>query len=175
LAYSFTHPDEEYYVRELAGIIDEDAGNLSRELRKFEEEGLYKSSPKGSLKIYALNKDYPLFKEVKDIIFKTEGVEGALRNLINQYKDISLAFIYGSYAKAKEKKKSDIDLVVVGKFAFNTLTDQIRKLESRLNREINFNYYSKEDFKKEKNKKGSFLNIVLKDKIITLKGKLLDD
>ena len=89
LAYSFTHPDEEYYVREVAGIIDEDAGNLSRELRKLEEEGLYKSSRKGSLKLYALNKGYPLFKEVKDIIFKTEGVEGALKKLRSSYKDIS--------------------------------------------------------------------------------------
>jgi len=30
LTYSFTHPDENYYVRELASLIDEDAGNLSR-------------------------------------------------------------------------------------------------------------------------------------------------
>ncbi|MBL7157087.1 MAG: nucleotidyltransferase domain-containing protein [Candidatus Omnitrophica bacterium] len=172
LAYSFTHPDEEYYVREVAGIIDEDAGNLSRELRKLEEEGLYKSSRKGSLKLYALNKGYPLFKEVKDIIFKTEGVEGALKKLISSYKDISFAFIYGSYAKNREKKTSDIDLVIVGKFPLDTLTSQIRTLESKLNREINFNHYSEEDFRKEKSKKGAFLNMVLKGKLITLKKKL---
>ena len=168
--YSFTHPDEECYVRELASIIDEDAGNLSRELRKFEEEGLYKSFSKGNLKIYTLNKNYPLFKEIKDIIFKTEGIEGALRNLISDYKGIYLAFIYGSYAKNEEKKRSDIDLVIVGKFPLNTFTNQIRKLESKLNREINFNYYSEEDFNKEMDKKGAFLNMVLKEKIIALKG-----
>ena len=175
LAYSFTHPDEEYYVRELAGMIEEDAGNLSRELRKLEEEGIYKSSSKGNLKIYALNKNYPLFKEVKDIIFKTEGVEGAIRKLIFSHKGISFAFIYGSYAKNTEKKTSDIDLVIVGKFPLDVFTDQIRKLESRLNREINFNYYSEDDFKKEKVKKGAFLNTVLKDRIITLKGKIIDE
>ena len=172
LTYSFTHPDSEYYVRELAGIIGADAGNLSRELRKLEEEGLYKSFSKGSLKIYALNKDYSLFKEVKEIIFKTEGIEGSLRRLVSSYRDISIAFIYGSYAKNKEGKVSDIDLVLVGQFPVNPFTSQIRKLESRLNREINFNYYSKEDFEKEKNKKGSFLNIILKGKMILLKGEL---
>ena len=171
LAYSFTHPDEEYYVRELAGIIDVDVGNLSRELRKFKKEGLYKSSLRGSLKIYALNKNYPLFKEVKDIIFKTVGVEGALKQLISSYKDISFAFIYGSYAKNTEKKTSDIDLVLVGRFPLDRLTNQIRKLESRLGREINFNYYSEENFRNEKNKKDSFLNIIFKNKIIILKGK----
>jgi hypothetical protein len=28
--YSFTHPEESYYVRELSIFIDEDPGNLSR-------------------------------------------------------------------------------------------------------------------------------------------------
>jgi hypothetical protein len=31
LAYSFTHPDETYYVRELSHPINEDPGNLSKE------------------------------------------------------------------------------------------------------------------------------------------------
>ena len=43
LTYSFTHPDEDYYVRELSSLIDEDPGNLSRELRVLEGEGLYTS------------------------------------------------------------------------------------------------------------------------------------
>ena len=41
LAHAFTHPDRKFYVRELAELIKEDPGNLSRELRKLEEEGLY--------------------------------------------------------------------------------------------------------------------------------------
>ena len=172
LTYSFTHSDEKYYVRELAAIIDEDAGNLSRELRRLEEEGLYRSFSKGGLKFYSLNKDYPLFKEVKKIIFKTEGVEGTLKNLVSQYTLILFVFIYGSYAKNKEKKTSDIDLVIVGEFPLNRFTQDIRKLESKLNREINFTHYSKEEFSKERHKKGSFLDIVLKDKIIVLKGAL---
>jgi predicted transcriptional regulator with HTH domain len=84
LTYSFTHPDKEYYVRELASIIHEDAGNLSRELRKLEGEGLYRSFSKGGLKFYSLNKNYSLFNEVKKIIFKTKGVEGGFKNLISR-------------------------------------------------------------------------------------------
>ena len=65
LAYTFTHPDEDFYVRELAGLIGEDAGNLSRELRRLEADGLYKSITRGKEKFYSLNKDYPLFQELK--------------------------------------------------------------------------------------------------------------
>src|SRR4030043_2053433 len=79
LTYSFTHPDEDYYVRELSSLIQEDPGNLSRELRILEEEGLYTSVTRGRVKLYSLNKKYPLFRELKKIIFKTEVWEGAPR------------------------------------------------------------------------------------------------
>jgi predicted transcriptional regulator with HTH domain len=67
LAFSFSHPDESFYVRELSGLIREDPGNLSRELRKLEEEGIYSSTTRGNVKFYSLNKFYPLLKEVKKI------------------------------------------------------------------------------------------------------------
>jgi len=172
LAYFFTHPDKNFYVRELANLVDEDAGNLSRELRKLEEEGLFNSYVRGKLRIYSLNKAYPLFNELKQIVFKTDGIEGSLRNLVHKCRGISLAFIYGSYAKNKENEASDIDLVLVGKFPQNEFTRQIRKLESKLGREINVTFYNKEEFDKERKKEGGFLRLVLKDKISPLKGEI---
>lgn len=172
LAYSFTHCDENYYVRELSGLIEEDPGNLSRELRKLEMEGVYVSLTKGKIKFYSLNKNYPLFHELKKIIFKTEGVAGSLKKVVLKYNGIVFAFIHGSYAKNKEKSTSDIDLVVVGKFSRNNFTRDIRKLELKLNREINFTVYSKDEFGKEREKEGGFLSLILKDKIVILKGSL---
>jgi predicted nucleotidyltransferase len=172
LSYSLAHPGENYYVRELSGLIDEDPGNLSRELKKLEREGLLISLSKGKEKYYSLNKNYPLLPELKKIISKTVGVEGILRDLVAGFKGISLSFIHGSYAKGKEKKTSDIDLVVVGKFSEKEFTHQIRRLESGLNREINFTSYTEEDFLVEKNKEGGFLNLVTKEKTIILKGSL---
>jgi predicted nucleotidyltransferase len=137
-----------------------------------EEEGLYTSVMRGRVKLYSLNKKYPLFKELKKIIFKTEGVEGVLKRLVGGIKGLSIALIYGSYAKEKEKKASDIDLIAVGKFPQNKFTQEIRNLELKLGREINFTVYSQDEFKKEKKKEGGFLNLILKDKIVMLKGKL---
>ncbi|MDD5686743.1 MAG: nucleotidyltransferase domain-containing protein [Elusimicrobia bacterium] len=174
LTYSFTHPDENYYVRELALLINEDVGNLSRELRKLAEEGIYKSYIRGKLKIYSLNKKYSLYKEIKQIVFKTEGVEGSIKEIVSEFKNIELAFIFGSYAKDKERKTSDVDLILVGDLSKSDFTRKIRDLETKLNREINFNVYTKEEFNKEKSKKGGFLNLVLDDKIIVLKGILND-
>lgn len=172
LGYAFTHPRANYYVRELASYIQEDPGNLSRELRRLEDEGLYKSVIRGRLKLYSLNKAYPLFNELRAIVSKTEGVEAALKGLTGAEKGISLAFIYGSYAKNKESASSDIDLVVVGDFERDSFTQKVRKIEGRLDREINFNAYTADEFRAERRKRGGFLNLVLKDKIIILEGKL---
>ena len=85
LAFSFNHPDESFYVRELSGLIQGDPGNLSRELRKLEEEGIYSSTIRGNVKFYSLNKSYPLFREVKKIVLnsadgKNRARAGTARN-----------------------------------------------------------------------------------------------
>ncbi|MHA1558461.1 MAG: nucleotidyltransferase domain-containing protein [Alphaproteobacteria bacterium] len=172
MGYAFTHTDEDYHVRGLATLINVDPGNLSRELKKFENEGLFHSRTRGNAKFYSINKEYPLYKSLKDIIFKTEGVQGCVKNLINQFPKIITAFIYGSYAKGTEKKSSDIDLFLVGTFTESRLIEKLRKLETKLNREINYSSYTEPEFKKEKMNKGGFLNLILNKKIILLKGSI---
>ena len=172
LTHYFINPDEKYYVRELASLLNLDPGNLSRELRRFEKEGLFETEMKGRIKFYLLNIKYPLYNELKQIIFKTEGVEGSLRTVVNQFFEIELAFIYGSYAKGGEKRTSDIDLMIVGSPNRKLLTSEIRKLEDKLNREINFNLYTTQEFSKKRGEKESFLEQVAKGKKILLKGSL---
>jgi predicted nucleotidyltransferase len=99
-------------------------------------------------------------------------VEGSIKEVVLKFRGIAVAFIYGSYAKNKEKKASDIDLVVVGAYPQSKFTRDIRGLESKLNREINFTSYTTEEFEKERKNAGGFLNLVLKDKILILKGTL---
>jgi len=172
LAHYFTHPDEKYYVREVAVLLNLDPGNLSKEFKRLETEGLFLSEMKGKIKFYRLNVGCPLYDELKQIVFKTEGVEGSLRNMVNTFSDIQTAFIYVSYAQGREKTSSDIDLVVVGTCERKRLTSKVRELEGRLNREINFNLYEQGEFDKKRREKGNFLNQVVAAKKIVLKGKI---
>ena len=169
LGYLFANPEGSSHVRGIAAVIDEDPGNLSRELKRLEQEGLLSASVKGRNKLYALNKKYPLYEELKKIIFKTEGPEGALRAIVEKYAGIEKAMIYGSYAKNKDKNASDVDLLIVGKVPHDAFLRDIRQLESKFGREINYTVYSPEEFRRKSGDKGGFLNIVLKDKLIYLK------
>lgn len=172
LAYLFAHPEQSYYVRELAILINTDPGNLSRNLHRMEKEGILNSQVRGNERFYSLNKQCPFFQELKKIVGKTIGLEKNLKDLIEPYKGITLAFIHGSYAKGTEKKNSDIDMVLVGDFNQEEFTRKTATLESKLGRQINFTSYTVEEFDKEGNRPGSFLGLVLKDMVVMLKGNL---
>jgi predicted nucleotidyltransferase len=172
LAFLFAHSDERYYVRELASLTGEDAGNLSRELGRLEEEGVCRSARKGRIKFYFLNRRYPLYYDLKRILAKTSGIESALKKIVAADDGIESAFIYGSFAKGSERRSSDIDLAIIGRFNRGGFVENLRRAESRFGREINYASYTRKEFDKERAERGSFLNIVLKGKILVLKGNI---
>jgi predicted nucleotidyltransferase len=167
----FTNPDAEFYLRELERNFNIPVANIRRELIALEHDGIFTRRHKANLLYYRLDKNYPLFSELKSIVAKTIGIEGALRDAFRNLK-IDLAFIYGSFAENKERVNSDIDICIVGKTNEKILPRIINKLEKELMREINYTPYTPEEFADKKNKKGNFLNQVLKQKIIVLKGRL---
>ena len=173
LLHFFTNTDDEMYLREMALRLKEDPGNLSKELSRLEKEGIFISQFRGKQKYFFLNKTYPLFNELKSIIFKTIGIQGSLQNIINKTSGIVLAFIYGSFATGKENASSDIDLCLTVKsnvFNENNFISKIDGLEKTISREINYIYYSEEEWEKQINENDSFIiNIKMGPKIV-LKG-----
>ena len=173
LLHFFTNTDDEMYLREMALRLKEDPGNLSKELSRLEKEGIFISQFRGKQKYFFLNKTYPLFNELKSIIFKTIGIQGSLQNIINETSGIVTALIYGSFATGKENASSDIDLCLIVKdsvFNENNFISKIDGLEKTISREINYIYYSEEEWEKQVNENDSFIiNIKMGPKIV-LKG-----
>ena len=76
------NPDKELHVREIVRLIDENVNAARRELTNLEDIGLLRSSRKGNLKQYAVNKSMPLYEELTAMILKTEGVAKILKEHI---------------------------------------------------------------------------------------------
>jgi predicted nucleotidyltransferase len=155
----FSDSDKKYYLRQLEKILGLSVGNIRRELLSLAKSGLFKKEEKGNQTYYFLNKDGALFNEYKNIIFKTIGVEGALRKELKKIKGIERAFIFGSFAKNKEDSASDVDIMIIGTVGDNVLIPKISKLESLLGREINYHLFSEKEWH-DKSKKDSFLKSV---------------
>jgi len=174
LQYFFTNPDQQLYMREIARKFKEDPSNLSKEMNRLEKDKIFISSFMGKQKYYKINKSHPLFDELKSIVFKTIGIKGKLEDIVSKAAGILSSFIYGSFAKNNEDISSDIDLFIIidkEKFDENEFLPKINELESQISREINYTYYSLQEWKEKIKKNDSFILNIISEPIIILKGK----
>ena len=170
LGWLFTHPDESFFVRQIALILKEDPTNVSREMAKLEELGILRSKRNGNLKHFQTNQECPFFEELKGLVLKTSGVAGRIRAGLERLAGIEYAFIYGSYAKGEEKADSDVDLLIIGDVNMDRLDSNLGKLEKTLGKEINYVLYNKEEFKSKRKAKDGFLMDVLSGKKLMVIG-----
>lgn len=168
LNYFFLNPDAALYVNELSEKLCLDKRNLVKKLKSLETEGLLKSQPRGNLKLYTINKNYPLYNEYRKIIFKTLGLESKLRGLLGKIKGVKKAYIYGSYAKDALNAHSDIDLLVVGSHKIAVLQKDLIKLQKETDREINAVHMDEKDFNKRQKAGDPFICGILKERHIKI-------
>lgn len=166
----FTNPEEKYYLRQLEKILKISPGTLHREIKNLEESGIIKSEPLGNSIFYQANNESPLYNEIKSIIFKTIGLEGSLKEIVNSVDGVEIAFIYGSFAKGAENARSDVDVLIIGEFNDRPLIDKIYELEKKTEREINYHTYTKKEWDDYKKKKDSFILGVIESSKIMLRG-----
>ena len=171
LALFFTNPSQKYYLRELQRMLGYSAGNIRRELLRFQSDNLFSTQKTANLLYYSVNTEHPLFEELKSIIAKTVGVEGSLRKKLSAIKRIKISFIYGSFASKSQKAASDIDIMIIGDPEISDLNEEIARLEKKLKREINITLYSLEEYKAKKKSKSGFILDLLKNPKIILTGK----
>lgn len=160
----FARPENEYYIRELERMLKRPAAYVRRELLALEKTGLFTSEVKGKQKYFRLNKDYPLYSEIKAIVSKTIGIEASLKDLLLKIPYIKIAFIFGSFAEGTEDLLSDIDLMIIGNPDEDLLVDKISNLEQNIGREINYHIYSTSDFKEKVKKRDYFIQTVIASK-----------
>ena len=167
----FEAPEIEHYTRQLASKYHMSVGTLHRELQKLSASGILKSRKIGNIKLFSLNKQNPIYEEIKNIISKTEGVIKFIKDAISGIKGIKVVFIYGSFAKGDERQDSDVDIFLIGdSIDDKELVIKISSLEKKLFKEVNYTCYTENEYKKEKKKKNSFVLEVMKGKKIFIKG-----
>ncbi len=171
LGLFFNNPDDRFYLREIARHIGKDAAGIKRELDNLVKLGLLAREKRGVQKYYFANKSSPVFFEMKGLVFKTTGVQGAMKASLSRLKGVKAAFIYGSYAKGAEKEDSNINLMVIGQANITELNDMVMGLEEKLKRDIDYLVFDEQEYRKRKETKDPFVREILKGKKIFLVGK----
>ena len=72
--------NHEGYASEIARASDLDLYAVQQQLEKFESNGLLISWPRGRMRVYKFNPDYPLLAELKHLIEKSLSYSVALQS-----------------------------------------------------------------------------------------------
>ena len=170
LAYYFANPSARLHLRDLAGRLDIDPANLSKELRRLETEGLFRSEVSGRQKYFQLSREYPLFSELRSIVSKTIGAPSLIAKCLRTMKGIEEAYLYGSFASNQQDAASDIDVLVIGAPPGEALAEAMRKIERQLGREVSYTVLTRKELNARRARKDAFLENVWHNTRVPLIG-----
>ena len=163
----FNNPEEKFYVREIARLVNKNPSGVKRELDKLLKMDLVLTEREGNLKYFKVNRNSPLFPELKGLIAKSLGLPGALKSVLKA-SEAKSAFIHGPYVKNPNLPSLDLFVVSDSNHIRKTLDD----IEKRFGREINLTLMSLLDFRTKKKCGDRSLKKLLNAKKILLMGRL---
>jgi predicted nucleotidyltransferase len=165
-----THPDERFYQTQLMRDLGMSSSLVQKELGKLEGIGLVTSSRESNTRYFQVNKTFPIYAELKGIIFKTVGLADFLRDSLDDIGPVEVALIYGSVAKNVEDMRSDVDLLVIGDIDLDALNEAVDGAEQAIGREINPTVYTREEWAGRVKIKQAFVTDILSGPKIFLIG-----
>lgn len=162
LALLYGHPDESFFLRQVARATGSGLGSVQRELKRLSDAGIIARVEHGRQVYYRANRQSPIFGELQGLVMKTVGLADVLRETLSSVaEEVDVAFVYGSQATGEATASSDVDLLVVGDADEMRLHRAVREAEKHLGRSVNYTLLSRREFARRRKEKGGFLARVL--------------
>jgi predicted nucleotidyltransferase len=171
LALLFGRADSAFYTKQILDAVKIGRGTVQRELKNLTDTGIIIREVQGRQVYYHANEKCPIFNELKSIVRKTFGVADVIRqSLASSARKIRVAFIFGSIARSADDRRSDIDLMVVGRISFGDVVSLLGPAEAKLSREINPVVYPIAEYKRKVREDHYFVKTVLEEEKIFVIG-----
>lgn len=172
LGLLFGHPDETFHLRQIARHVNLGMGTVQRELEALAGAGIVLKSRAGNMVHYRVNRELPVYGELRSIVEKTAGaadvVRAALAGLSGR---IALAFVYGSVASGAANANSDLDLMIIGDVALAEAVVAIQPAQKALGREVNPSVFTADEFRSKARSGNHFVrDVVSSPKIFVIGG-----
>jgi predicted nucleotidyltransferase len=165
------HPERALHVREIARLTGTTAGTLNKELTKLHAAGLLDRERVGNQVRYTANRASPIYAELAGILRKTIGLADVLADaLAPSAPAITVAFVFGSMARATETAGSDVDVMLIGSLGFGDAVKLLYPAQAVLGRDVNPSVYSADEWRARLKTKDPFAREVLAQPKIFLIG-----
>ena len=162
LGLIYGQPHRSFYTKEILRLTGMGVATIKRELDRMLSAGLLTLTRVGNQHHYQANPACPIYRELFDIVKKTLGLTGVIRQALQPLADqIDWAFVFGSMASGKESPQSDIDLMIIGQLEFAQVVASLYSAQQALGREINPKVYTPEEWKQSVDTDNAFTREVL--------------
>ena len=160
LCRTFLVPSAEHHLRELVRLTGLAPRTVHQEIEKLVRADLLVERRDGNRRYVRANERHPLFRPVREIVLKTDGLADVLREALGT-EGIQFALVYGSIASAEATSGSDVDLLIVGSLGLREAVRRLGPAHDVLAREINPNVWTRREFDRRIIGKDPFLKRVL--------------
>ncbi|MDF2447550.1 MAG: hypothetical protein K0R26_54 [Bacteroidota bacterium] len=140
----FLNSNTTAYLRGLEEEFGESTNSIRLELNRFEKAGFLESYSQANKKIFKVNDNHPLFKDINSIVLKLVGLDHVIDYVLKHMGELKEVYLVGQLSKGKDAET--VELVLVGDINEIFLTDLIVKAERRINKRIHYTHYKEDDF-----------------------------
>lgn len=139
LNHFIDNPYEEVYLREISRKMKISPYAVKRYADILVKEGLLLEQKKANLRYFRPNVNSLFFKSLKLSFNLREIIKsGLIEYLKEKVSGLSSIVLFGSMAKGENDKKSDCDILVIGK----ETKESMSHIEKKMGREINIHFFS---------------------------------
>lgn len=151
------HPEQEYFIRELTRLLNEQINSIRRELENLRRIGLVKSRHRNRKKYYRVSPDFLLYKDLQSLFSKVVQGESPLISSIKRIPGLRLLLLAGSFCGTESK----VDILVVGEVKKEVLESVLAHDPDMKN--VKYSIFSAADFLYRLSLKDRFVIEILDD------------
>ncbi|MBU1203002.1 winged helix-turn-helix domain-containing protein [Patescibacteria group bacterium] len=143
LKFFCVHYQEKFFVRELARRLGVQLNSIRRELDNLENFGFLHSENEGGKKYYYANTDFPLFSEIKNLVFKSLALEEMnVAGKMSKVPGLKLLVFTGILTESP----AATDVLIVGKVNKTQFDKYLGKIAEGLPAELRYTFLSLSDY-----------------------------
>lgn len=115
LALLLNNPEQGFYLREIARLINKNAAGVKRELDNLYKMNVLSVSRKGNRKYFSADMGSYYYPELKGLLIKALGTDGTLKSVLQAATEVRAAFLFGAYLANRDNP--EIDILLVGEMS----------------------------------------------------------
>lgn len=151
------HPEEEFFIRELTRLLNEQINSIRRELENLRRIGLVKARHRNRKKYYRVDEDFPLYPELRSIFAKEIQADSPVVAGIKKLPNVDLIVLAGAFVGTESK----VDLLVIGDVKKEMLEALLLQDPSLKN--VKYSIFAQGDFLYRLSLKDRFISDIIND------------